>query len=286
MTNTHDDDERYDVPVMQLNVLNREESFDERMDSHIRQVLDERPGILLMQEVLTDRLDDVAAKLDRIGYGSIADPQGALPNHEPDCALIAWDRGIFGPVDGWANPPHPTIDVAMAKLTHAGTGATVLAASYHGHWGATGQHARLTEVRRLDAMMRGEQADVRLLGGDFNATPGEEAFRWLIGDGDYGNDDEATYWMDAQRTRRQLIGTEPEPTSRNTGAMAVLTASRQHIDTRYMPARTIDHIMINGWNYGKNAYWLPETIHTGGDPDTSDHCSLTAVMGMRTLPTE
>ena len=117
--------------------------------------------------------------------------------------------------------------------------------SYHGHWGAFAQPRRLDQIRVIDNYAK-EKGNAVILGGDFNAMPGEPAIQYLRGN--ILVDGQATYWVEAQDLAQQLGGPAPYGTSFTHGP---IVDGNQRFNIHRTPERRIDYLFNYGFSYGR-----------------------------------
>ena len=123
--------------------------------------------------------------------------------------------------------------------------STITFISYHGYWGTFAQPERLRELRQIDRYAH-TKGNTVILGGDFNALPGEPGVRYLIGESIIGN--KSTYWVEAQELIQQLGGPKPYGTSYTHGR---LIDSQPRFDLHHTPERRIDYLFNFGFSYGR-----------------------------------
>ena len=280
--------------LLQWNVLNRPVDdlwIDDKMPKLISTILKQTPDAITLQEVPVNALDYLDSHLRQRGYAMLA---GKPTQDRGDVAIIAWNIERLKCVDASTYGMHgidavtgcliPTWD----KRKYDGKPSFSLT-SYHGCWGALKQEERLTELRKLDAVIGDLDADGGFLCGDFNATRGEDGIRWLMGeaiaddgstfvpdsDGRHSMARKTTYWNEAQDVAVALGRQGSQlPTTLNAG-VAEETAAPHGIDVKYMPRRRIDFMFSRGWIYGKPYGWTGD-VRVEDRPELSDHSLIVA----------
>lgn len=149
----------------------------------------------------------------------------------------------------------------------------------HLHWGGFGEGQRLAGARAIEAVCHnagGEEMNVHILGGDFNATPESATMRYLAGlDVDGAGD--STLWVDAwSRAGSGGCAVVAGCTSCPDLPRAAQTAKEVGIPrSDLLPHRRIDYLLTRGWAYGKPGTALECTI-LGFEQNLSDHHGLRA----------
>lgn len=261
------------------------------MPELISTILKQTPDAITLQEVPVNALDSLDSHLRQHGWAMLA---GKPTQDCGDVAIIAWDNerlkcvdvstyGVSG-IDAVTGCLIPT----CGKRKYDGK-PTFSLTSYHGRWGAFKQEERLTELRKLDAVIGDLDADAGFLCGDFNATRGEDAIRWLMGEAIADDEDtfvtnseghrsiarKTTYWNEAQDVAVALGRQGSQlPTTLNSG-VAEETAAPHGINVKHMPRRRIDFMFSRGWTYGKPCGWTGD-VRVEDRPELSDHSFIVA----------
>ena len=273
---------------MQWNVLCRPVNWNSKIPDLLDAIMDESPDLLTLQEVPVASRAAFSTALSKHGYKI----EYAIPRtgNEGDSSAVAWKSTEFvklgsrtyadGRLEDKTNVyglDAVTVRLLSNDYDHNGSIFKVSLTSHHAWWGATEQANRLRELVKLDEIIKSADADcnTRLLGGDFNAPRNEDCIRWMLGE--TIADGKTTYWTEAQDTAIALGRIDSaESTSLSYGSKAAMdTASKFGINTKYMPARRIDFLFSEGWDYGHRGGWTGDA-HTLVRGDVSDHAALIA----------
>lgn len=144
--------------------------------------------------------------------------------------------------------------------------------SYHGHWGVFAQPERLNQVKIIDDFAHAKGNAV-ILGGDFNALPGEPAIQYLSGN--LLVNQHPTYWVEAQELVHQLGGPAPYGTSFTHGP---IVNNHQRFNLQRTPERHIDYLFNYGFSYGRQYAFdgWSHSLDINRARSLSDHAPLIA----------
>lgn len=234
--------------IATMNVLNREDSYLERMDGVLRMLIGHaHADVICFQEVRLDMANEFADMLNAHGYGFTWRRESI--HNKLDTVGIAYDMRSLHAVG--SGEPVYGVEALKAHLVHNADETRHLGIiTYHGDWGATMQASRLRELSVLNRFSVSMSRYPVILAGDFNAQPDEKAVRYLRGETAGADERDWTYWVEAQNVREGLFGNKPFMTSLNKG-LAAATAANHGIDADYFPERRIDYMFAKGFSYGK-----------------------------------
>lgn len=274
---------RDDIRIATWNILNRKDDYRERIGGIASALAEARADVAALQEVRLDCGADLTAAMEVAGY-SLALLEGSEnspirgTDMEPvseDTVAVAWRSGApLRPYGGISVKQHGSMQ-AMSMDFMVNESSLLTMVSYHGMWGHGRQMIRMREVSKLVSMLPGESdSHAVILGGDFNAEPGERAIRYMTGEepGVGGND--WTFWLDAQDVMASLGRGKAKSTTICHGKGAD-TNRLQGIDPMLMPERIIDHIMTRGYRYGRPGGFTAVSVADTGSM-LSDHRLMTA----------
>ena len=241
--------------------------YEKRIDDIAKYIHHAKADIVLLQETDDQYADQTLEAFGRYGYVLKLQP-GNHDAGEISGIGIAYNPAAFREVDNAdsLNINFRTISLDLLpidksnskravryvgqKLPHLESpldfGNDILTViSYHGTWGCFAQPQRLAEVTLIDDFAR-DKGNAVILGGDFNATPTEPAVQYLAGN--LINNQQSTYWAEAQDLIAQMGGAQPHPTSFTSGP--VIDASPR-FDLHHTPERRIDYLFNYGFSYGR-----------------------------------
>lgn len=265
------------------NILNRADDYEERLPGIAAALADRGVDVASLQEVRVDGREPLESALADRGYG-LAMLTGSRErpvrgtNMEPvseDTVAVTWrSDGPLRPYGGISVKQHGSMQ-AMSMDFMINEKSLLTMASYHGMWGCNRQMMRMREVSELVSGLP-EESDSHavIIGGDFNAEPGERAIRYMMGEEPGVGGDDWTFWLDAQNVMASLGRGRAKFTTICHGKGAD-TNRLQGIDPMLMPERIIDHIMTRGYRYGRAGGFTAVSVSNTGSV-LSDHRLLTA----------
>lgn len=279
--------------VATLNLLHNSDALRERVEHLITELVTENLDFLLIQEAMPE---------DAGGYSALEHLALALGMRHVIYSLDA-EKGSgnavlskhpLTPIYGGDGVIFPDRAPAIAE-TYV-DGRRVIAMSYHGAWGPQATGARLTQLRILDEIARREfirggahlnreTRPVIILGGDFNAVPESDPYRFITGlDQVLGY---STLWLDATGDQGHTSG-EPNALSLDTARSMAGAGYRPE----RQPKRRIDYLFVFEWAYGQagepvGARRIADTTFTAADGrelPVSDHFGVMAELWMPERP--
>ena len=279
--------------ILTWNILGTD-NYLERINNIAEFIKQSGANIALLQETNDDYLKQTIEAFDKIGYVIRLQPGNKEAGNMSGIG-VAYDPHYFLEVSitSRLNEPFralaidllPTSKAPLTKrpakyistdhqyeppLDFGNDILTVI--SYHGHWGAFAQPRRLDQIRVIDNYAK-EKGNAVILGGDFNAMPGEPAIQYLRGD--LLVDGQATYWVEAQDLVQQLGGPAPYGTSFTHGP---IVDSNQRFNIHRTPERRIDYLFNYGFSYGRQYAFdgWSHSLDINRARSLSDHAPLIA----------
>lgn len=265
------------------NILNRADDYEERLPGIAAALADRGVDVAALQEVRVDSPERLKSALAEHGYGlAVLTGSEDRPlrgtNRErvsEDTVAVAWRSAApLRPYGGISVKRHGSMQ-AMSMDFIVNESSLLTMVSYHGMWGCNRQMMRLREVSELvSGLPSDSNSHAVIIGGDFNAEPGERAMRYMMGEEPGVGYDDWTFWLDAQNVMASLGRGRAKFTTICHGKGAD-TNRLQGIDPMLMPERIIDHIMTRGYRYGKSGGFTAVSVANTGSV-LSDHRLLTA----------
>lgn len=276
--------------VATLNLLHNPDALRERVEHLITELVTEDLDFLLLQEVMPpvdgeySALPHLALSLGmqhmNFTYDGAKTSGNAILSKHPLTTISAPDGLVFP-------------DRAPAIAETVVDGRRVIVMSYHGAWGPEATATRLIQLRVLDAIARKEfvrggahlNRDTRpviILGGDFNAVPESQPYRYITGLEQVL--EHSTLWVDATGGVGNTAGTP--------NVLTLATASGRDgagYRPERQPLRRIDYLFVFEWVYGHagepvNARRIADTPFTTADGrdgmTVSDHFGVMAELWM------
>lgn len=220
------------LAVGTLNLLHVDDLLSERVEALRGELEQLDMRVLLLQEVTPRMLTVLRDLLPEWGFFS-----GTQLSGDGDLQVVATRDGD---PTVWSSQPRDCGFTSAAVATRHGIWVSV-----HLAWGLDQERARQLQAVQLNRWLRHLRGRRPVfVGGDFNAEPASRTIRYLTGLDDV--DGQCAGWTSAWTDR------EPFPTARTDGGWAEETARRQGIvRPANMPRRTIDHLLVDGWRYGR-----------------------------------
>lgn len=268
-----------EITITTFNSLNNPDRKEERVEALFQELEAHGSQIVLLQEVLTQTLPLIQAQAHIKGW-HVSVGEQAVSNPSKISGNVTLSRY---PIESQFNLHTPPADGRLyipTLITHFTNNITAINA--HLVWGGDAEQYRLETAYQINlfATYLKEQEPDRLIvvGGDFNAGFNSATLRYLNGDHVYKNT--STFWTNAWDFAEETF-----PTARKDGGWAETTANNVGIGRPdLMPTRTIDHLLVFGWNYGKKHCPMEltrfgETILSNGY-GLSDHYGLTSKIAL------
>lgn len=246
------------VRVTTMNINNNPERIEERITVFLQENSNSpQPAhILLLQEVLHDRLDIYDSIAKSFGYtlvGSTNPPPAGIqrkPSGNATLSLVPVTKAMEIIVDVSHMPEGEKTKVVPVLATQHHFGKRpVITFNAHFPWGGYAEALRLEVAYQVSQKARELQEEypemLLILGGDFNAVLESDTLRYLHGLGVAKGS--STKWTSGW----DIVEGAPFPTARKDGGWAERTAlGKGIVYPETLPDRVIDGVMSFGWNYG------------------------------------
>lgn len=265
------------LSVTTFNILNNPQDKEERVEVMFKEINEHGSDVVLLQEVLEETLPFIKEKAAQEGWFIAVGDTATYPHAVPTKKISGNVTLSRIPIESSMTLPNPEDRIYVPTLiTHLENDTTVINA--HLVWGGDAEQLRVEMAYRINQYaecLRSQEPDrLIVFGGDFNATLNSSTIHYL--NGNFFYKDSSTVWTSAWHYAESIF-----PTARKDGGWAERTALNAGImRPDLMPERTIDHILVYGWNYGKKH--CPVEMKRFGEFELSngdglsDHYGITA----------
>jgi endonuclease/exonuclease/phosphatase family metal-dependent hydrolase len=264
-----------ELKILTLNLWSEKIDVEERLESLAKIIMAEQIDIVAFQESSTIKGKSFGmVLLGLLGYSYLVED---LNSESHGCGIIS-----NVPILKSFSTPLASTDRSSVSGIIEFCDKFILVTSTHLSWGLNHEPVRFKQVQELDKKITeyinsknlGDNIEIALLAGDFNAEEFNDCVRYLRGE--LGQFQLETAWTDLYTS----IHSDSGVTSSLYNKYAIVTARNLGLDTSLnMPERRIDYIFSRGYAYGKPGTCKDIKVIKGSDygyNEPSDHYGILA----------